>query len=431
MQNTQAINVTAGNATATGSVTVSDNMPGVPCPDPAGYKYVGARYVPLFADPAEWNINSTYEPLTIVINEGNSYTSKQFVPVGIQIDNEEYWALTGNYNAQVEEYRQTVLTFDKRITANEKAISVLSNRVFGLIGDSFSEPTSGRYDWVGEMLPYLLGVKTVYNQAFSGAGFIGGKYAQQHRFIDQLNQLYNTHPELTDIIFYGGNNDLQYLYDPRLNTAVNDFIKRLNATFPKARVHFFLTNFNCNSPKKTMAYQQLIEFSISSIKPTFIPSFYNKADTWLFDLNAWRSSTDAHPSDGGRQYIAMQIASCINGLNMSLAMNHDISPIKAVDMSVSTFVFDNGCILGNPFTFKVSEVGASIDIFSWKTPLNYFKPFQCVGIAGQNVPCLLYVDGQKATLYFSSSDTSKITANSTVITVQFPTMKIVSTLDVL
>ena len=108
MQNTQAINVKAGSAVATGSVTVSDSMPGVPCPDSAGYKYVGARYVPLFADPAEWNINSTYEPLTIVLYEGNSYTSKQFVPVGIQIDNEEYWAQTGNYNAQVEQYRKEV-----------------------------------------------------------------------------------------------------------------------------------------------------------------------------------------------------------------------------------------------------------------------------------------------------------------------------------
>lgn len=108
MQNTQAINVKAGSAVATGSVTVSDSIPGVPCPDPAGYKYVGARYVPLFAEPAEWNINSTYEPLTIVLNEGNSYTSKQYVPVGIQIDNEEYWAQTGNYNAQVEQYRKEV-----------------------------------------------------------------------------------------------------------------------------------------------------------------------------------------------------------------------------------------------------------------------------------------------------------------------------------
>lgn len=109
MQNTQAINVKAGSAVATGSVTVSDSMPGVPCPDPAGYKYVGARYVPLFADPAEWSSENTYEPLTIVLYEGNSYTSKQFVPVGIQIDNEEYWAQTGNYNAQVEQYRKVVI----------------------------------------------------------------------------------------------------------------------------------------------------------------------------------------------------------------------------------------------------------------------------------------------------------------------------------
>lgn len=122
MQNTQAINVSAGNATATGSVTVSDNMPAVPCPDPAGYKYVGARYVPLFADPAEWNINSTYEPLTIVLNEGNSYTSKQYVPVGINIDNEDYWAKTGNYNAQIELYRKEVSSLKDEVVRFNNAV---------------------------------------------------------------------------------------------------------------------------------------------------------------------------------------------------------------------------------------------------------------------------------------------------------------------
>lgn len=64
-------------------------------------EYVGARYVPLFADPIEWNDKRTYEPLTIVEHEGNSYTSRQFVPLGIAISNEDFWALTGNYNAQV------------------------------------------------------------------------------------------------------------------------------------------------------------------------------------------------------------------------------------------------------------------------------------------------------------------------------------------
>ena len=102
MQNTQAINVKAGSAVATGSVTVDDRMPGVPCPGPAGFTYVGARYVPLFAEPVEWTSGSSYEPLTIVTYEGDSYTSRQYVPVGIQITNEDYWVKTGNFNAQLE-----------------------------------------------------------------------------------------------------------------------------------------------------------------------------------------------------------------------------------------------------------------------------------------------------------------------------------------
>lgn len=82
-------------------------------------QYIGARYVPLFADPMQWDPTKTYEPLTIVYNEGNSYTSRQYVPSGIQIDDDAYWALTGNYNAQIEQYRTEVARCDKRITSVE------------------------------------------------------------------------------------------------------------------------------------------------------------------------------------------------------------------------------------------------------------------------------------------------------------------------
>ncbi len=71
-------------------------------------EYIGARYVPLFM--GDWDNSATYEPLSIVQYQGNSYTSRQSVPVGIEITNTVYWALTGNYNAQVEQYRQEVQT---------------------------------------------------------------------------------------------------------------------------------------------------------------------------------------------------------------------------------------------------------------------------------------------------------------------------------
>ena len=86
-------------------------------------QYIGARYVPLFADPAEWNSTREYEPLTVVLYQGASYTSRQAVPIGIDISNDDFWVRTADYNAQVNQYRQEVLTFDGRITANATAIS--------------------------------------------------------------------------------------------------------------------------------------------------------------------------------------------------------------------------------------------------------------------------------------------------------------------
>ena len=73
-------------------------------------QYIGARYVPLFGrkdeTSIEWDNSKPYEPLTVVLYLGNSYTSRQYVPAGVQITNEEFWANTGNYNAQVEQYRR-------------------------------------------------------------------------------------------------------------------------------------------------------------------------------------------------------------------------------------------------------------------------------------------------------------------------------------
>lgn len=69
-------------------------------------QYIGARYVPMFAEPVEWSSTVTYEPLTMVTYQGATYTSRQAVPIGIDIGNEQYWVCSGNYNAQTEIYRQ-------------------------------------------------------------------------------------------------------------------------------------------------------------------------------------------------------------------------------------------------------------------------------------------------------------------------------------
>lgn len=84
-------------------------------------KYIGARYVPIF--DGAWSNLKKYEPLVVVEYQGNSYTSKTFVPTGIEITNITYWALTGNYNAQVEEYRKQVEMLDLKVNGFETSLS--------------------------------------------------------------------------------------------------------------------------------------------------------------------------------------------------------------------------------------------------------------------------------------------------------------------
>lgn len=59
-----------------------------------GRQYIGARYVPIFARPVEWDVNRSYEAFMVVLDEGVPYTSKKPVPVGVDIENAEYWVKT-------------------------------------------------------------------------------------------------------------------------------------------------------------------------------------------------------------------------------------------------------------------------------------------------------------------------------------------------
>ena len=61
-------------------------------------QYTGARYVPIFGrvgeDTMEWDGNAPYEPLTVVVHQGTSYVSRQYVPTGVDVTDTAYWAAT-------------------------------------------------------------------------------------------------------------------------------------------------------------------------------------------------------------------------------------------------------------------------------------------------------------------------------------------------
>ena len=100
-----------------------------PCPPPpfkgGTSMYIGARYVPIFADPVEWDDKREYEPLTIVIHNGDCYTSKCYVPKGAQLPTypegqTKYWVKTSDYNGQFADLKKTVLDLSRLVEQFQK-----------------------------------------------------------------------------------------------------------------------------------------------------------------------------------------------------------------------------------------------------------------------------------------------------------------------
>lgn len=79
--------------------------------------YIGNRYVPKIMGAWDNTKQTPYESLSIVTWGEASYTSIKNVPVGIDITNTSYWVVTGNYNGQVEIYRQEVVNYKNETDA--------------------------------------------------------------------------------------------------------------------------------------------------------------------------------------------------------------------------------------------------------------------------------------------------------------------------
>lgn len=107
-------------------------------------RYIGMRYVPKIIGAHDPQI--AYEALSIVTYNGNSYTSKQNVPPGTEITNTDYWVVTGNYNAQVEQYRSEVVNAVATVTESmsdlESSVNETVEQLEASVDESIDEMES-------------------------------------------------------------------------------------------------------------------------------------------------------------------------------------------------------------------------------------------------------------------------------------------------
>lgn len=100
---------------------------------PANNVYIGARYVPKLVGEWDSTKETAYEPLIIVTYQGDSYTSRQYVPAGVDISNTEYWALTGNFNGQIESFRLALEAVKKQADENTDNLTAIKDSGVALL----------------------------------------------------------------------------------------------------------------------------------------------------------------------------------------------------------------------------------------------------------------------------------------------------------
>ena len=389
-------------------------------------EYIGARYVPLFM--GDWDNTESYEPLSVVQYQGNSYTSRQSVPTGIAIDNETYWVETGNYNAQIEAYRQEVTTYNSRISTlegkfpiatasisdnaitttkiadgnittqklNDSAVATdkiadgaitrdkmaqsligglwndtnaISGSNLVVFGDSYTAPniTNSIDAYWPKRLAAVYNL-TLFNYAIAGAGF--GRAAQpiSAQQTNCASDMTTTQANETSIVvcMAGCNDLLNDIAVGDINNGITGFINWASAFFPNAKI--FVIPYNWGFSKLTIKHNYTITNSMNSIMT------YNKARihiipyAWCWNLGvASRFQNEVHPNQTGYNHITSHIMNAIEGSecsNFGVGSNLDLSNITGINSGHFNYNVRNGILYINGYLRPTSQGSGQIILFA-------------------------------------------------------------------
>lgn len=265
-------------------------------------QYVGARYVPKIM--GEWNKALQYEALSVVTYMGNSFTSKVPVPANVDISNKTYWVNTGNYNAQVEAYRQEtaqVKTDLNNETTNRKNADK-DNILW--IGDSYSVNYNHK---LPNGVRSMLNAKNWYEYSKGGAGF-AGKWAGANfnDLIEQAkNEMSNSQKEMIKYVYIvGGANDSSFNWT-EVKAKLISTVENARNSFPNAQVCFIFASCAYDT------YLDLFTKTKNMCNDNLIPCIF--AMPYYYLSGAFYNTDNLHYTEDATNYIINVISNLICG----------------------------------------------------------------------------------------------------------------------
>jgi lysophospholipase L1-like esterase len=324
------------------------------------------------------------------------------VPIGIDINNNDYWALTGNYNAQVEAYRAETATYKQdtnkkiadvsalvktnkddidanlnalhantvndatnlynQIQKNTNDIKNITDKknIILFIGDSIvngygATSNNKRFSTV---LAQLLGMQEI-NHSSPGAGFVHistiDHKTLQTCTTEAINDNSFDHKKVKYLILEGGINDNN---SGNINTQINNIMQQLKKEFTNAKYYFINTLTAGGMTTKTQATTDVgadgpfegtlgIMGMYNIINTGIGAALYNQFTPlpgwkWL-SFNTGYSTDGTHPTDNGHAKIAYILYSIINNKAIPEA-NRQIETINLPNVNEATDLINNRTI---------------------------------------------------------------------------------------
>lgn len=265
-------------------------------------QYVGARYVPKVM--GEWNKALRYEALSVVTYMGNSFTSKVPVPANIDISNKTYWVNTGNYNAQVEAYRQETAQLENNL--NNEIINRKNDTKDNIlwIGDSYSVNYNHK---LPNGVRDMLNAKNWYEYSKGGAGFAGAwAGASFNDLLEQAkNEMSASQKEMIKYVYIvGGANDSSFSWT-ELKPKVISTVQNARNSFPNAQVCFIFASCAYDT------YQDLFTKTKNICNDNYAPCIF--AMPYYYLSGSFYNTDNLHFTEEATNYIISVISNLLCG----------------------------------------------------------------------------------------------------------------------
>lgn len=224
-----------------------------------------------YADPIQWDITKQYPRNTVVITvNGDGYLSTQPVPIGIDIDNEDYWTKIGNFSELWGSIKLAITPVDEKLKTTASAARAVNDLV-----------------WLNNDL-YV-----ITKAMDAGTRYIEGTNCKKTDIGEQLNDL-NTKVESN-------------------KSSVDDSIKKINTNIENIN-----TNLNNKIDKDTVGnldqtvggnMNQTVDGNIDIHAKTFAVTLHNAADDRAALKIFGNSLTPVEIGSGGGTYLRGEVKS--------------------------------------------------------------------------------------------------------------------------